>query len=506
MTARETALQVLSTWESTERRADAILERELARSALSSRDRALTQNLVYGVLRWKGRLDWVLDQYVRGGLSSLPISIRNALRLGLYQIDFLDRIPPRAAVNESVRLARRFGHRGTAGLVNAVLRNILTSLRPDFPDAGKDPVGHISTMQSHPRVLVARWIAQFGVENTTLLCEYDNQPPRLVARANGLSCSADALAMALAAEGVPTKPGRYFPECLELIDAGDVTRLTSFGEGLLQIQDESTLAAVRLLAPHRGECVVDLCAAPGGKTTFIAEMMRGEGRLIAHDVSPERIEMLRANIERLGVENCEVACTPQTSDGLPPWTRTDADAGEGPSRDVLEDLLGRVDAVLVDAPCTGTGTLARRADARWKFDLRARERTREHVEDHERYHPRGILSRQTSRQLKLLVQAADLVKVGGRVVYSTCSLEPEENEQVVERFLVRRPEFRREDPTPFVPTMFADGEHVRILPHRHGIDGAFAARLVRTRESDGAEAAEQSHAVTLEREGVDEPA
>jgi len=477
MAARERALRALARWESTTEPIDVELDRILMEPELSPLDKALIQNLCYGVMRWRGRLDWTLDQYVKGGLRALPVPIRNALRLGLYQIDFLDRIPPHAAVNESVRLARRFGHKGTAGLVNAVLRNILKSLRPDFPDIATDPVGHVSIVYSHPRVLVARWIERYGVEDTMLLCEYDNQVPRMVVRANGLRNTSDALARSFDRDGVQTRPGRYFPECLELVGGGDLTRFASFQNGLFQVQDEATLASVRLLAPQPGETVIDLCAAPGGKATYIAELMRGHGDLIAHDVSHDRLEYLRRNISRLGVRNCEVLRTSTASDAMEFDAALRAQRGREPNA-----VMEPADAVLVDAPCTGTGTLARRADSRWKFDLTARKHDKDYLEDHERYHPRGIFAKQSSRQLRLLLQAADLVRVGGRLVYSTCSLEPEENELVVERFLTKRPEFQLDDPAPYVPAMFIDGNHVRILPHKHGIDGAYAARLRKRHE------------------------
>ena len=355
----------------------------LSGASLDSRDTALAQNLTYGVLRWKGRLDWVLDQYVKGGLTSLPVPIRNALRLGLYQIDYLDRIPPRAAVNESVELAKQFGHKGTAGLVNAVLRNILTSLRPDFPDLKKDPVAHISIVYSHPTVLVERWMARYGLEMTVVFCEYNNEVPRLVARANGLSATTPALARALKAEGRETRPGRYFDECLEILTGGDVSELSSFSTGMMQIQDESTLLAVRLLDPRPGEDIIDMCAAPGGKTTYIAELMLGEGTIKAFEISEPRADKLVSNIDRLQIGNCSVI-------------RSDA----------IAEADGPVDGVLVDAPCTGTGTLGRRVDSRWKFDLHARERVRSDIEDLKRMHPHQIFARQVGRQLRLLLKAA----------------------------------------------------------------------------------------------------
>ncbi len=479
MGARKTALLSLTEWESGDRNIDVVLEHRLAGADLDARDTALAQNLTYGVLRWKGRLDWVLDRYVKGGLTSLPVPIRNALRLGLYQIDYLDRIPPRAAVNESVELAKEFGHRGTAGLVNAVLRNILTSLRPDYPDMRKDPVGHISVVYSHPRVLVERWIARYGIEMTVVFCEYNNEVPRLVARTNGLSATTPALARALKSEGRETRPGRYFEECLEILTGGDVSGLDCFKTGMMQIQDESTLLAVRLLDPHPGEDIIDMCAAPGGKTTYIAERMLGEGTIKAFEISEPRAAKLASNIERLSIKSCDVI-------------RDDAIAGADST----------ADGVLVDAPCTGTGTLGRRADSRWKFDLDARERVRSDIEELKRMHPRQIFARQVERQLRFLLKAATLVDGGGRIVYSTCSMEPEENEQVVTRFLDKRPDFALEDAADFVPPMFVDRGFVRVLPHRHAIDGAFAARLVKRGREPLVMEAEESTELAMETKEV----
>jgi 16S rRNA (cytosine967-C5)-methyltransferase len=456
MDARKVALLSLAEWESGDRKIDVVLERQLVSADLDARDTALAQNLTYGVLRWKGRLDWVLDQYVKGGLRSLPIPIRNALRLGLYQIDYLDRIPPRAAVSESVNLAKRYGHRGTAGLVNAVLRNVLTSLRPDFPSIEADPIGHVSAVYSHPRTLVERWVRRYGLDMTVVLCEYNNEVPRLVARANGLACTTEALARALSREGRETRPGRYFKECLEILGGGDVTELKCFRDGLMQVQDESTLAAVRLLDPRPGEDIIDMCAAPGGKTTYIAERMADAGKIRAFEISRRRARMLSSNIARLSITNCHVLCGRATREVTDP-----------------------ADGVLIDAPCTGTGTLGRRADARWNFDLMSRERVRSDIEELERIHPRQIFAHHSSRQLRLLLEAADLVRDDGRIVYSTCTLEPEENEQVIAHFLRKRPEFTLEDAAPYVPRMFIDEGFVRILPHRHAIDGVFAARLVK---------------------------
>jgi 16S rRNA (cytosine967-C5)-methyltransferase len=300
-----------------------------------------------------------------------------------------------------------------------------------------------------------------------------------VARANALKATTPALARALKSEGRETRPGRYFDECLEILTGGDVSNLDSFTSGMMQIQDESTLLAVRLLDPRPGEHIVDMCAAPGGKTTYIADCMLGEGTITAFDISEQRAEMLRSNVARLGIVNCEVV-----------------------SGDAIAEAEGPVDGVLVDAPCTGTGTLGRRVDSRWKFDLHARERVRSDIEELKRIHPRQIFARQVERQLRLLLKAATLVDEGGRIVYSTCSLEPEENEQVVMKFLEKRPDFSIEDASEYVPPMFVDGGFMRVLPHKHAIDGAFAARLVRSGQMPLEMEAEASAAMVMEAEGV----
>jgi 16S rRNA (cytosine967-C5)-methyltransferase len=314
---------------------------------------------------------------------------------------------------------------------------------------------------------------------TVVFCEYNNQVPRLVARANGLVCDSRTLAQELDKEAREIRPGRYFDECVEILTGGDVTELGAFASGLLQFQDESTLLAVRLLNPLPGETIIDMCAAPGGKTTYIAERMVDRGTIKAYEISEHRADRLRQNIRRMSVHCCDVTC----ADAV--------DAAEGPA-----------DGVLVDVPCTGTGTLGRRVDSRWKFDLMARERVRSDVEELRRMHPRQVFAHQVSRQLRLLLRAANLVGEDGRIVYSTCTMEPEENEQVIDWFLKKRPDFELQDAASFVPEMFVDDGFVRVLPQRHGIDGAFAARLVRRKGARLSLEAEETASLEIEVEKV----
>jgi len=427
---------------------ETLLDRALAESRLSPRDRALCQELVYGVARWQATLDWLIARKSQG--RTQKPGLQNLLRLGLYQIFWLDRIPNHAAVNETVEQARRNGFGHQAGFVNAVLRGYLREF-----DATKELLAGLKTSQpdigySHPAWLVHRPRERWGAENAACLLEWNNTPPKVFARVNSLAFIAHT-APAIKPSG-KTTPRPFIDR--EFEDAGDVlaqwrdegveydfvrkswideglvfelkstppiARLPSFRYGLFYVQDPSTLLAVSELDPQPGETILDLCAAPGGKATFIAQCMENRGRVVAHDVSPDRIQLLRENCDRL-----RAACVEITSD-VPPT---------------------QFDRVLVDAPCSNTGVLRRRVDLRWRIQQEE-------------------LARLQSVQLELLTKAASVLKPEGVLIYSTCSLEPEENMGVIELFLKANPAFTLE-------------HHRELLPFADGVDGAFVARLVRS--------------------------
>jgi len=397
--------------------ADELLEDALGTSSLSEFDRAFVMELFYGCLRLQLALKFLLARLVNK--PPRPV-IADVLKLGLYQLFFL-RIPAHAAVNESVALARDRGGEPEAKFVNAVLRR-----------AGREHEALLAELQatretepwiyhSHPEWLWKRWATRLGHESAAALCEWNNQPPALYLRVNTLKTStkpADVLAE-------PTD----HPLCWRVTNASGLFRTRSFLNGEFYVQDPSTLTAVDVLDPQPGDAVLDLCAAPGGKTTYIAQRMQNRGRIIAADSTNSRLALVGENCRRLGVSIVStLACE---------GTRLD------------RCLRGEeYDRVLVDAPCSNTGVLRRRADLRWR------------IEEEE-------ITRLASLQAKLLDSAAKFTKRGGILVYSTCSLEPEENEAVVDTFLTGH--------TGFTP------ETTRSLfPPRDGVDGAFVARFRRT--------------------------
>jgi len=438
--ARDVALQILMSTESRSAYSDRLLETRLREGTLSSSDAALVTALVQGTLRYRANLDHHLTAFTNGGFEGLPAPIRAALRLGAFQMLFLTRVPGSAAVDESVELAKTYGHPGTAGIVNAVLRRLARGERAPLPDAATDLAGNLAVLHSHPRWLVERWMKRYGPEEAARLLASDNVEPSASVRANAHRLRPDALAAALRAEGHETTPGPNGGPVL-LVERGYVaSRSPLFRAGSLSLQDEAESAVVMLLDPKPGERVLDLCAAPGGKTSQIAERVSPRGEVVALERHRSRARALRENLtNRLRLPGVSVVC----GDGRnPPFGRP-------------------FDRVLVDAPCTGLGTLRRRADARWRKE-------------------EASIPEMAALQGSLLDAAAPLTRPGGVLVYSVCSLEPEETDEIVDMFLKTHPEFTRENARPFLPTGFKVEEAVlRAFPHRHGTDGVFAARLRR---------------------------
>lgn len=434
-----------------------LLEQALAQSRLSSADRGLCQELVYGVVRWQLTLDWLIGRKTPGRTQK-PM-LQNLLRLGLYQIFWLDRIPNHAAVHETVEQAKRSGFGPQAGFVNAVLRGYLREFEPtkQLLEELKKTEPHLG--YSHPKWLVERWSKRWGAEKTAQLMEWNNTPSKTYARINSLMFDREAGATKAASSGkwlIPTSVRRPFLE-RTFKDAGDVlaqwrdegieydfvrkdwleenlmfefkshppiAQLPSFQRGLFYVQDPSTLLAVSELDPQPGETILDLCAAPGGKTTYTAQLMQNRGRIIAHDTSPDRLKLIRENCVRLGV-----TCVETVSDLTGPYFAANAP---------------RFDRILVDAPCSNTGVMRRRVDLRWRIQPEEIERLR-------------------ATQTELLQRAFQLVKPGGTIVYSTCSLEREENHDLIEQLIHNRPE--------------TDMCQRELSPFANQSDGAYVADL-----------------------------
>ncbi len=401
--------------------------------ALDARDRRWVQELIYGMLRRRSWIDAALSDRVTGGLARLDPDLIDLLRLGVDQLLFMGSVPAYAAIAQSVELAKRRHGIGASRLVNAVLRRVDRERDDLTIRAPGDPIDALALRFSHPRWLVARWVGRWGAEDTERLLEWNNQEAPLIVRPYGVG--AEQLEAALAHAGLRWTEVALTGDSLQLEGVISLAELGAFRKGLFFVQDPGATLVTRYAAIPAGATVVDLCAAPGGKTL---ELTRTAQRVIAIDRSAPRMQRLRSNLARVGAENVVALL---------------ADARHPPVR--------AADAVLLDAPCTGTGTFRRHPDARWRLKI-------------------SDLAVMAALQRSLLHAAANVVRPGGLLVYSTCSLEPEENDEQVERFLADHPDWRLEPPERgAVAASVLDAGRLRVLPQRHGVDGSFAARLRR---------------------------
>jgi 16S rRNA (cytosine967-C5)-methyltransferase len=435
---REIALRILIAVDMRGAFSDKLLE-QAHTGAGDPRDQALLHELVKGTLRWRGRLDAILDRIVHIGIAATQPHVRNVLRLGAYQILFLDRIPAHAAVDESVKLAHKVSHAGAAGLVNSVLRRLVEEKEKLVLPTGDDAAS-LAVWGSHPEWLVTRWLARFGPEATRALMLANNTPARLGLRVNTLRTSREALITRLAAEGVTATPSGRVPELVWVEGRVAPAALAAFRDGSCTAQDESEALVSLLVDPQPHERILDLCAAPGGKCTHLAERIRDEGEVWAMERAPERVASLEQTVARLGCQSVHVV------------------AGDGRTYTFPMPF----DRVLVDAPCSSLGVIGRRADARWRKG------------------PETLLE-MPPVQLELLIAGARRVRPGGVLVYSVCSFEPEETTEVVEHFLATERGFQIEPAGAWLVADVVDERgFMCVLPHRHGCDGAFAARFRRS--------------------------
>jgi 16S rRNA (cytosine967-C5)-methyltransferase len=438
--ARAVAIHVLERVARDGAFADLALDAALARQRLTTRDAALATELTYGTLRWQRYLDWVLAPHSRRPLASLEAQVLAAVRVAAYQIVFLERIPPFAAVNDAVSLA---GTRpGIAGFVNAVLRAFVRrGTREREPAPPLDPVEAIALRCSFPTWLAARWMDRYGPEDARSLMLAMNGRPPLTVRANTLRLSREELARRLGAEEKRTSTSTsYAPEGLMVTHGGGPpASWRVFGEGACAVQDEASMLVAHLVGAAPGDTVADVCAAPGTKTTHLAQLMANRGRLLAFDREPSRLERVSEGAARLGVSIIET--------------------GSGSVESLAPRYAASCDAVLVDAPCSNLGVLRRHPEVKW----------RRHSDE---------LAKSATEQRTILRAAATMVRPGGRLVYATCSLEPEENEEVVRDLLTRRDDLTI-DPPPSFPIPLDMSGVLRCFPHRHGTDGFTAIRLRR---------------------------
>jgi len=431
---------------------ESLLDTALAGARLSPADRGFCHELVCGVVRWQATLDCLIARKTDPARAQRP-ALKNLLRLGLYQIFFLDRIPPHAAVHETVELAKHSGHGAQAGFINAVLRGYLREADEIKKILADMKISQPALGWSHPAWLVEKWRDHFGEEKTRQLLEWNNTPPKTYARVNALQFGRARRATRAEVEqpevGARTAASPAFENAgdllarwreenveydfftrdwtgenlvFELKSHPPLAQLGSFRDGWFYLQDPSTLLAPVILDPQPGETILDLCAAPGGKTTFIAQLMNQEGKIIASDLDAARLKRVKENCARLGVKCVKPVANPE-----------------------LKTQNLKFDKTLIDAPCSNTGVVRRRVDLRWRIQA-------------------AEILRLQRTQLDLLNQAATKLQPGGVLIYSTCSLEPEENSEVVKQFLASQPDFKLE-------------AERQLLPFADGVDGAYVAKI-----------------------------
>lgn len=421
--------------------ADRLIDRELDDGALSGPDRGLYAELVFGVLRRQGTLDFILKNLLEKPLAELDPAALVILRIGLYQLTSLDRIPESAAVNESVNLAKLITPR-TSGLINAVLRNFLR--RRDsiiFPDLAAHPAAAIAARHSQPEWLVEQWLDQLGVQEAERAAEALSRQPPLTVRVNNLRTSRDELLSEFQQQGIEAAPCRFSPDGIIVTARQTVSSLPGFEAGHFAVQDEASQLAVLLLGAEAGERIWDACSAPGGKACYLGGQMDDRGALLATDISRSKLTLVQESARRLGLTCISTAVADLHQPGTLPE--------------------GLFDRILLDAPCSGLGVIRRNPEAKWRLFS-------------------GDITRLATVQKTLLKNAAARLKTGGTLLYSTCSTSEAENELVVEDFLAHHPSFALENLNELFPQwsdLFAFYGMFRVWPHRHGMDGFFAARL-----------------------------
>jgi 16S rRNA (cytosine967-C5)-methyltransferase len=421
---------------------DVVVDRLLGKFKLAGVDRNLFTELVHGIVRRKRTLDAIIDRLAKQPAHRQPPQLKQLLRLGLYQLRYLDRIPASAAVNTTVDLAKSSGLSGLSGVVNGVLRQYIRLQHEgnEVLNLPTNPIDRLGTLYSFPDWLIEHWIAEIGSIETEQLCQAFNQVPKLDLRVNILKIELDRLIDIFQTAGIEAIPIPHLPQGLQFTgNVGAIDRLPGYDRGWWTIQDRSAQLVTHLLDPQPGEVIIDACAAPGGKTTHITELMGNTGQILALDKTASRLKKLQQNLDRLQLTGIEIL----TGDSCK-----------------FSELMNTADRVLLDAPCSGLGTLHRRADARWqKTPLQIDEL--------------GQL------QSQLLANTATWVKPGGVLVYATCTVHPIENERVITPFLKTHPNWQIELPSPDSPFASLVGEtgSIAVWPHRQQMDGFFMVKL-----------------------------
>jgi len=443
---RYIAIEILCSWEKSRLPIDQVMEKYSPSMVLGDpRDRQLVMSMVYGVIRWQGYLDWVIGEFSKHPLAKMKSRTLQALRVGLFQLFFLDRVPASAAINETVQALKDMKQpKWLTGFANGILRNAERQRQTTPTPFNNMPLPE-SALLSHPDWLIRRWKNRYGDLLAATICRENNREAHLCLRTNTTLTTADALLKKLKKEGINAEPGKYSPLAVKLIDYhGPAIHIPGFAEGLFQVQDEAAQLVAMLFGPlQKKRSYLDGCAGLGGKTSHLAQMLPLESKLVAIEPNVGRVKKLRENLARLRLE-------------------TSVTIVEGTVDSLLPDMKEKFTGVLIDVPCSGLGVIRRHPDIRWN-------RTQ------------GDLLRYQETQTAILESAAQLLAAGGTLVYATCSTEPEENEEVVQKFLAKHPRYSLSDCREVLPehgTALVDSTgFFRTKPGQDDLDGFFAARL-----------------------------
>lgn len=442
--ARETALKILYDVTENSAYSNISVNKHLEGGQLRDIDRAFATELAYGTVKWLLQIDFIIDRFSSVKLKKLSPWIKNILRLGIYQLLHTDRIPVSAACNTSVELAKRYGHQASSRYVNAVLRSVArNSENIPYPDRS-DIVQYFSIVYSHPRELVEKWLALFGEEFTENLLKSNNRVPDFSVRANTLKITGNELIEVLHREGCEARKGKYLEEAVILENPSSIAKLDAFKKGYFTVQDESSMLASKVLAPEAGQLVIDVCSAPGGKATHLAQLMDNKGTVLARDIHAHKLKLIEETAGRLGINIIETQLF-------------DASKQD-------EGMAGKADKVLVDAPCTGLGIIRKKPDIKYSKNT-------------------GSLPDIVALQRTILNNAAVYVKPGGTLVYSTCTIQPEENLENVRAFLEGHRDFELEGFEDILPGSLQNRTsrqgYLQLFPNIDQTDGFFISKMVR---------------------------
>ncbi|SJZ35453.1 16S rRNA (cytosine(967)-C(5))-methyltransferase RsmB [Garciella nitratireducens] len=441
---REVALKVLYKIDKNNAYSNICLKKILNHTSLKPLDRAFVTQLVYGVIKNKFRIDWIISQFSNTPIKKISPWVLNILRLGIYQMLYLDKIPQSAAVNESVKLGKKYGHKRISGFINGILRSISRSPQEILQPDKKDIVHFLSIYYSHPKWMVEKWIKEYGKDFTIDLLKKNNEAPSISVRTNTLKISRERLIDLLQKEDIVTKKGEWCPEAIILENISNIDKNKYFKEGLFQVQDQSSMLVAHVLNPKENQLVIDVCAAPGGKTTHIAQKMNNTGKIIARDIYDHKLSLIKQNRDRLGISNII----------LEKYNALEVDS----------DLIGQADRVLLDAPCSGLGIIRRKPDLKWNKCF-------------------NDIKKITILQYKMLENAGKYLKKGGILVYSTCTINPDENFNIVKKFLNKNSNFKIVPILPICEKMEKHKEieegYLQLFPNIDFVDGFFISKIQR---------------------------